>query len=319
MKSVKGDFPGRDECDPTQGDQSDMRLVVLGTSQDAGFPHVGCRRACCEEAWTNPSRRRAAACLGIFDRSSGARWIVEATPNFPDQLQRLLCSADPECRRRRPILDGILLTHAHIGHYTGLMHLGREALGTQGIPLHVMPRMESFLRQNGPWDQLVRLGNVELCTLDPDRPVPLRPRDGEPIPDAFVTAVPVPHRGEYSETVAFRIQGQHRSVLFLPDIDRWEEWRSDLAEVVAAHDVVYLDGSFYDESELPNRSLSEIPHPPIVETMERLDGLSRDLRGRVRFLHFNHTNPVLQDGSSAHTDVHDRGFRLASEGEEMGI
>ncbi len=318
MKSVKGNFPGRDERDPEQGDQSHMRLVVLGTSQDAGFPHVGCRRACCEEAWTNPVRRRTAACLGIFDRSTGARWMFEATPNFPDQLHRLLCSADPEFRRRRPILDGIFLTHAHIGHYTGLMHLGREALGTRGVPLHVMPRMESFLRENGPWDQLVRLGNVQLCTLDPGRPVPLQPTDDEPGP-VSVTAVPVPHRGEYSETVAFRIQGRHRSVLFLPDIDRWEEWTLDLAEVVAAHDVVYLDGSFYDESELPNRSLSEIPHPPMVVTMERLKGLSRELRARVRFLHFNHTNPVLHDGTSAQTDVHERGFRLAVEGEEMGI
>eukprot|EP00957_Ditylum_brightwellii_P156501 11911053-Ditylum_brightwellii.AAC.1 len=62
--------------------------------------------------------------------------------------------------------DGIFLTHAHIGHYTGLMYLGREALGAVDVPVYAMPRMRSFLKNNGPWSQLVSLGNINIQNLE---------------------------------------------------------------------------------------------------------------------------------------------------------
>ncbi len=31
-------------------------LVVLGISQDAGFPQAGCARDCCKAAWQDPSK-----------------------------------------------------------------------------------------------------------------------------------------------------------------------------------------------------------------------------------------------------------------------
>lgn len=36
----------------------------------------------------------------------------------------------------RPLeLGGILLTHAHTGHYTGLLQLGKEEADTRGVPV----------------------------------------------------------------------------------------------------------------------------------------------------------------------------------------
>lgn len=178
-------------------------LLVLGVAQDGGHPQPGCTRTCCAEG----SARHLASSLAVVDPAAGARWLVDATPAFPEQVARLAAAAAGP-------LSGILLTHAHIGHYTGLQYLGREVMGTRGLPVHAMPRMAAYLANNGPWSQLVALGNIELAVASE---VALSP-------SVRATALVVPHRDELSETVAWRIAGPTRSALWLPDIDRWESW-----------------------------------------------------------------------------------------------
>jgi pyrroloquinoline quinone biosynthesis protein B len=250
--------------------------VVLGIAQDGGYPQAGCTRDDCIAAWRDPSLRRLVASLGIVDPISGERWIIDATPDFPEQLHRLNQLAPSKT------LPSILLTHAHIGHYTGLMHLGREVLGAHSVAVYAMPRMRAFLETNGPWDQLVRLHNVELRTLEATT------RLNERI---TVEPLVVPHRDEYSETVGFIVRGPGRAILWLPDIDKWEKWSTPLESVLARVDVAYVDGTFHDASELPGRDLSEIPHPLMIETLARLDAASR---AKVRFIHLNQSNPWIQ-------------------------
>jgi pyrroloquinoline quinone biosynthesis protein B len=263
--------------------------ILLGLAQDGGYPQAGCARPDCEAAWTDQRLRRHVASLGIIDPLSNERWMIDATPDFPEQLRML---SGP--------LNGILLTHAHIGHYLGLAHLGREVMGARRIPVYAMPRMKAFLEKNGPWDQLVRLGNIELRALQDGVEVPLNER-------ITVTPLVVPHRDEYSETVAFIVKMPGRSVLWLPDIDKWEKWSTKIEDVVARVDVAYLDGTFFDESELPGRNLSEIPHPTIRESMARL----REHAAKVRFIHLNQSNPVLRDPGMV------KPFRVGVEGERF--
>src|SRR5215470_536980 len=94
---------------------SSVEAVVLGVAQDGGVPHLGCRQALCVEARRDPSKRRLVAALGLIDPASGKRFLIDATPDFPAQVE--LLGGMP---------DAILLTHAHIGHYLGLAQLGRE-------------------------------------------------------------------------------------------------------------------------------------------------------------------------------------------------
>ncbi len=286
-------------------------LVVLGVAQDGGYPQAGCRRACCKRAWSDPRRRRAIASLGIVDPASGERWIVDATPDFRDQLRRLDEIA-PAPETAGPGLAGILLTHGHVGHYAGLIHLGREAMGTRAVPLHVMPRMKKYLSSSGPWDQLVRLGNVMLRPMWDGTAIRLNARLG-------VTPFLVPHRDEYTETVGFKITGPRNSFLYLPDIDKWEKWRTPIEEMLAGVDAAYLDGTFYAAGEIPGRDMSEIPHPFIVETMKRLAALPASERVKVRFIHLNHTNPALDPTGPAARAIRRAGFNLAVQGERRGL
>ena len=279
-------------------------VMVLGIAQDGGYPQAGCRRDDCVERFEGRGARALVASLAIVDPASGQRWIIDATPDFPSQLHRLERMAGV-AREGASVLDGVLLTHAHIGHYLGLAHLGREVLGTRGVPVFAMPRMRAFLEQNGPWSQLVSLKNIVLHPLAAGTAVALNER-------ISVTPLVVPHRDEFSETVAFVVRGPSRAILWLPDIDKWEKWETPIESVVEHVDVAYLDATFYSAAELPGRDLREIPHPTVEETMQRF--AASPLRSRIRLIHLNQSNPLLRDPSLRRTS-----FTVAAEGELVSL
>jgi len=250
-------------------------------------------------AWETGGHRVSA--VGLVDPDADAHWLLDAGPDFPAQ-EHLLPGR----------LAGVLPTHAHIGHYTGLVHLGREVMGASEVPVWVMPRMRAFLENNGPWDQLVRLGNVALKTLTDGVEVVLSPQ-------LKVTPVAVPHRDEYSETVGFVVQGPRRRVLYLPDIDKWDRWDRPIESLVRSVDRAWLDGTFYDGDELPGRDMSEIPHPFIVETMGRLSPMAPVDRAKVHFLHLNHTNPALDPTSEATRRIEAAGHHVARQGDRFEL
>lgn len=280
-------------------------VVVLGIAQDAGFPQTGCRKECCASTRYDSAEARYPCCLAVVDLAGKQRWLFDCTPFFPQQL-RMLDELAPAVES--PGLAGIFLTHAHIGHYSGLMHLGREVMDVDRMPVHVMPRMSQFLQRNGPWSQLVDLRNIELSPLEADKPVRLTE-------SLQVTPILVPHRGEFSETVAFRIDGPNRSVLYLPDIDRWEDWHIRIEDSLTTVDRAYLDGTFYSEAELPGRDFSTIPHPLITDSIDRFHSLSAEDRGKVHFFHLNHTNPALHKTSEASHTIEQAGHHVAGQGE----
>jgi pyrroloquinoline quinone biosynthesis protein B len=283
-----------------------VRAIVLGIAQDGGVPHIGCRQPLCVAARQDPARRQRVACLGLIDDASGQRFLVDATPDLASQIDSLNEGRTP-ADRRRPV-DGILLTHAHVGHYTGLMYLGREALGADRVPVFATPRMAAFLRENEPWGQLARLGHIEIREMSPGHEVTMgRFR---------VMPVTVPHRDELSDTVALRVRGPSRSLLYVPDIDKWERWDRRIAGEVAGVDVALLDGTFEDAAEVPGRSLAEIPHPLVGETMALLKAPSS--RGRVHFIHLNHTNRLLRDADAVR-GLEARGFRVARDGDTFPL
>ncbi len=290
-------------------DPGDPFLIVLGIAQDGGAPQAGCMKACCAQRRRDQDQRLHVACLGLVDPGTSQRWIIDATPDFKEQLQMLDGVAPPAAGA---VLAGILLTHGHIGHYTGLIHLGREAIGAHGIPVYAMRRMGAFLQGNGPWDQLVGLGNISLRILSADRRVKLSAR-------ITITPIPVPHRDEYTETVGFLIEGPSRSVLYVPDINAWERWDRRIEDLIAGVDLAYLDGTFYAADETPNRNIAEIPHPFITASTTRFRSMPAVERAKVRFIHLHHTNPALIKSSAARRAVENAGFRVAAEGERVDL
>ena len=283
---------------------ADPYIVVLGIAQDGGYPHAGCQKECCAPLFESRKTGAMVSCLAIVDPDTHQRWILDCTPNFPQQLA-LLDKLEPKVEGG-PLVDGIFLTHAHIGHYSGLIHLGREVIGAKSVAVHVMPRMKEFLKSNGPWDQLVHLKNIALQDLQEDQVIKLNDR-------IELVAITVPHRDEYSETVGFRVTGPQRSILFIPDIDKWEKWDLPIEALVKKVERSYLDGTFFSGAELPNRSLAEIPHPLIQESIQKFIKMPEKMRQSIHFIHLNHTNPALRRGTTERRFIQRAGMRVARE------
>jgi len=278
-------------------------VVVLGIAQDGGAPHAACEKVCCVDKWNDPSLHNKVSSIGIVDPISNEVWMIDATPDFAEQLHLLTNNNKRE-------LKGIFLTHAHIGHYTGLMHLGREVMGAKNTTVSVMPKMENFLRNNGPWSQLVKLENISLKSLRDNKSVQLNSR-------LTITPFKVPHRDEFSETVGYRIDGPSKSLVFIPDIDKWSKWQINIIDIVENSDYSLLDGTFYDINELPGRDMSKIPHPFIIETMNLFE--NSDKKNSIYFIHLNHTNPALNKSSKEYNNIIDKGFKVTKRGYKLNL
>jgi pyrroloquinoline quinone biosynthesis protein B len=282
-------------------------LYVLGVAQDAGYPQAGCYKKHCMPGWQDSSLRQGAVSLGLVDPVTHQKYMFDATPNFPEQLFAL----DSEAPNDQYEFAGIFLTHAHIGHYAGLMFLGHEVMGASNVPVYAMPRMAQFLTDNGPWSQLVDYKNIILK--------PLHDNQTESLGRIKVTPFLVPHRDEYSETVGYRIDGPNKSAIFIPDIDKWSDWQTDLSELASSVDYLLIDATFFADGELPDRDMSKVRHPFVTESMEVLNKLSREQRKKVWFIHMNHTNPLLDLNSIESQQVRSEGFNIATQGKRLDL
>lgn len=284
---------------------SEILLKVLGTIQDGGIPHMGCSKECCSNYFLSKKSRIGVSSLGVSNLKHNTNYIIDATPNINFQLIDLIGNADPSKK-----LNGIFLTHAHMGHYAGLLNFGRESLNSKNIPLYLMPKFYNFILNNGPWNQLVELNNIKLNKIYNGEKVILHN-------NLSFTPIQVPHRDEYSETVGYVIEGTHKKALYIPDIDKWAKWEVSIVEMIKSVDYAFLDGTFFDEKEINNRDISEIPHPFIIESLKLFKELDESEKSKVYFIHLNHTNPVLNSESSEYKKVISAGFNIAKTGMEF--
>ena len=280
-------------------------LTVLGIAQDAGYPHIGCNKDCCNKNISDDMEYFVTS-IGLSDIKNDKYYLFEATPDITSQIKYLKDGIE-----NQKIVDGIFLTHAHIGHYSGLMYLGREALGAKNVPIYAMPRMKRFLQENGPWSQLVSLENIDINEINHNQNIPL---------SRELTVIPftVPHRDEFSETVGYKIVGKNKSALFIPDIDKWYLWEKSIIEEVKSVNYAFLDATFFSGEEI-NRSMSEIPHPFISETIEIFENEELITKNKIHFIHFNHTNPVLNKNIYLRDSILKLGFNFAKFGDRYEL
>jgi pyrroloquinoline quinone biosynthesis protein B len=281
-------------------------IYILGNTQDAGLPHIGCQHKFCQDNFDKYDQYFVTS-IAVVDSDLRKYIMFEATPDIAYQLNNLNNSIFQEFL----LPESLYITHAHIGHYTGLMYFGREALGSKNLLVKVLPKMSEFLKSNGPWNQLVNINNIEIQKLNFGE-------SNNELTNISVTPIKVPHRDEYSETAGYVIQGKNKKALFLPDIDKWEKWDKNLVHLTEEFDYLLLDATFYDSKEI-NRDINEIPHPLVTETMSLLDNLSSELKVKVYFIHMNHTNLMLDPESELSKLVESKGFNIARLGQKLNL
>ncbi|MGC6507315.1 MAG: MBL fold metallo-hydrolase [Myxococcota bacterium] len=280
---------------------NEVTTVLLGTAQDGGFPQVGCTSECCVNVWSQPDQHRLPCALGLIDPFEKKRWMIDCTPAFPQQWHRLNQVSPADWG-----LNGIFITHAHLGHYTGLLQLGKEAWANQSMPVYVMPRMMHFLSNNAPWCDLISQGHIRFKVLQHQSDVHLSPK-------LTLTPIQVPHRDEHSETIGFLINSDGNRAIYISDIDHWNDTALDIVSRIQNCDIAWLDGTFYSMAELPNRNRAHIPHPTLQDSMSAFCTLKQTDKAKIHFFHFNHSNPILKVNSAERTKVINAGFKIAND------
>ncbi|MAU54704.1 MAG: MBL fold metallo-hydrolase [Flavobacteriaceae bacterium TMED238] len=280
---------------------STYSLKVLGVVQDGGLPHLGSNKLCCE----NIEQKRYVTSIMLINNENKESYLFDASPDINEQLNFMGDGIKKN-------LKGIFLTHAHIGHYTGLMYFGREALNSKSINVYAMPRMKKFLEQNGPWSQLISLQNISITEINNNSKLSIDP-------NVIIQPIEVPHRAEFSETVGYKIYGPNKKVLFIPDIDKWYLWEKSIIDEIKQVDYALIDATFYDSKEINYRDVSEIPHPFVVESMELFDAVKLEEKNKIFFIHLNHTNPLLDKSSDQYKFVKDKGYNIAEEGMKLEL
>ena len=279
-------------------------IYILGNTQDAGMPHIGCKHKFCLENFAKYEEFYVTS-IAVINSDLDKYILFEATPDITYQLNYLKENIFHEFL----LPEAVYITHAHIGHYTGLMYFGREALGSKNLLVKVLPKMSNFLKTNGPWSQLVKLNNIKIQNIKFDL-------SNSELSNIGVTPIKVPHRDEYSETAGYIIKGKNKKALFIPDIDKWEKWDKNLKDLVQDFDYLLLDATFYDSKEI-NRDISEIPHPLVSETIHFLNSLSKENKSKVYFIHMNHTNPMLNPNSDLSKSIINKGFNISRLGQKL--
>ena len=273
-------------------------IYILGNTQDAGMPHIGCKHKFCLDNFSKYEEFYVTS-IAVINSDLNKYILFEATPDITYQLNHIKNNIFQEFL----LPEAIYITHAHIGHYTGLMYLGRESYNSNNVPLYAMTKMKGFLIQNGPWSQLFKINNLKIQNINHNEEILLSQ-------NLSISPFLVPHREEFSETVGFKIKGPTKSILFIPDIDKWGKWNQNLIEEIKTIDVALIDGTFYDSKEVNYRDISEIPHPFVVETVQMLNKEKDDEKSKIKFIHLNHTNPLLDRNSNAHKKVIANGFNI---------
>lgn len=262
-----------------------LQLVVLGSGQDGGSPQLGSHGA---------STVRTASSVAVV--SDEVRLLFDASPDLRTQSALLWDGG------AGPLFDGVFVTHLHMGHYAGLVHFGKEAANTDGIPLHASPSVIDALADNEPWASLFRNGNL--------RPEPMD--DTVSFGRVAVSRIPVPHRAEMSDASAFSVSVDGAPwALYLPDIDAWGLW-DEARATIGAHDVCIVDATFGADDELPGRDLAAIPHPFVAETLERFGDVASS--STIVLSHINHSNALNDPTSPLTTRVRSAGFVVAEDG-----
>lgn len=278
----------------------EAKVMVLGSGQDGGVPHAGCTCPRCLQARADGAHSRLAPSIAVYNEKAGFCYVIDASPDLGEQIERISEAMPRVGRPGRIPVSGFFLTHAHIGHYTGLLILGKEVLGEKGVPVYCTRRMIEFLSAARPFSLLVEGGNIILNEVIPGKGLVLDEIEFRP--------VAVPHRGEISDTVGYVIKARRR-MIYIPDTDHWND---DLISEISKSDIALIDGSFYSGEELPR--FRDVPHPPIIETLPLLEGTHAE----IYFTHINHTNPAQVNGPERES-LDQRGFRLAYDGLVLDI
>lgn len=226
----------------------------------------------------------------VSDEGRGVNYLFDVSPDIRHHIGD-------------EFIDGIFLSHAHLGHVTGLLYFGKEAANTEEVPVHCSGTVAEFLAETSPYRLLIDRNNIDVREFSAGK--------AQNVMGITVTPVNVENKGYVpTDTYGFVIRTQDTTLFYVSDMDEWTE---DAVARVRDADIAIIDGCFWSREEIER--YENVPHPPIRESMERLEDIDTD----IYFTHMNHTNPVLDPESDERQQVEENGFTVAEDGMEIEL
>ncbi|CAF1029553.1 unnamed protein product [Adineta steineri] len=269
-----------------------IEVLLLGIAQDGGMAQIRCQCKNCSSVRNGTLSQQYTVSLAIIDRTTNQIWLIDCSPDFRNQYTMLQNHFESNQLFK---LEGIFLTHLHMGHYIGLFQFGRETMDWKGLKIYGTESVCQFFRTNQPWRTYIEIGNFILNPIIPQTEIQLSS-------NLFIKPQLVPHRAEFSDAVGYFVRGPLRTIFYCPDVDSWDRgWLNENGllpiDIVKNVDQAFLDATFFSADELPNRKINEIPHPTVLQTLEKFQGLEK----KITLIHLNHSNP-LYDAQSKQTE-----------------
>lgn len=253
-------------------------IQILGTAQDGGIPQLGCNCSNCKLAHNDESYARLVASIAIIGNSNTI--LVDTTPDIVKQLNNLRNYKAPSSKN--PI-DGVIITHLHLGHYIGLLQFGTEAAATKELAVYTTEEVKEFITTNKPFKYLKERKQISLCRLTLNNEISFN--------EFSICPFEVPHRNEDGNTIGIEIKNDKTdsTLLYISDTD---SLTNEIIQKINSAEKVVFDGTFYSEDELPRQK--DVPHPPMMTTATILG--YQDPK-KFYFTHLNHSNPAVNSRS----------------------
>jgi pyrroloquinoline quinone biosynthesis protein B len=295
---------------------------VLGSGAGGGVPQWNCACENCALVRAGDPSVTARTQDSIALTGVGDRWlVVNASPDVLRQIEQAR-PLHPRSRRDTPIA-AVALTNGDMDHVVGLLSL-RESqpfavLATERVRAGLVER-NVMLRTLARTPDQVAWRRLEL-----DHELLLDDLGLGITPVAAPGKLPVHLMGvlepSAEDNVALRIRDARtgRVVVVATALGSLE----GADALLAGADVVFLDGTFWSEDELPAAGLGkararDMAHVPIGGpdgSLARLAGL----KARRIYTHLNNTNPVIRAGTPERTAVEKAGWEIAFDGMEIEL
>ncbi len=289
-----------------------MKVTVLGSAQDGGFPEWDCNCLNCRLSRQNALKFRFRSSLAV-ESENGCIVVLDASPDLKSQISMLR----PYSRRiseayagRVAPIDAILITHAHWGHIMGLLEL--SAGYPFKIPVYCSHYVASIIRSSRIFKSLVDGNFIDIIEFGDGDVLDVVDWRGRRTGLKF-EAFKVPHREDFTDTYGFKVFDKKSSIVYIPDI---KTLSNNILSRIEGSNALFFEGTFYWEDELwrisgIRRTSTELGHIPMVESLSILKELQVNLK---YYIHLNHTNPTLRSNSDERRTIEKAGLKIAFDG-----
>ena len=298
-----------------------MHIRILGSAAGGGFPQWNCNCRNCRGVRDGSVAAQPRTQSSIALSDDGERWILcNASPDIRAQIAAFP-ALQPARRPRDTAIGAIVLLDSQIDHTTGLLSLREgcphqvwctdmvhEDLST-GFPLF---KMLSHWNGGLSWNriELDQSFSIPACPNLRFTPLPLRSAAPPYSPHRFD-----PHPGDNIGLIVEDLRSGGK-LFYAPGLGKVD---APLLEIMAASDVLLVDGTLWEDDEMQRRGVGtrtgrEMGHLAQNGPGGMLEVLEQLPRQRKVLIHINNTNPILDEDSAERAELVRRKVEVAYDG-----